>query len=45
MELEPAAQRVIEIVHLPRAEQNIISTLALQVPVTGMPVRPGIGEV
>jgi hypothetical protein len=42
---EPAAHRVIEIVHLARAEQKIISRLALQFPVAGMPVRPGISEV
>ena len=45
MKGEPAAQRVIEIVHLARAEQTIISRLALQFPVAGMPVRPGISEV
>jgi len=42
---EPAAQRVIEIVHLAKAEQTIISRLPLQFPVAGMSVRPGIGEV
>ncbi len=45
MKGEPAAQRVIEIVHLARAEQKIISRLAAQAPAAGMPVRPGIGEV
>ena len=45
MKSEPAAYRVIEIVHLARAEQTIISRLALQFPVAGMPVRPGISEV
>jgi hypothetical protein len=45
MKREPAAQRVIEIVHLARAEQTIISRLALQVPAAGIPVRPGISEV
>jgi hypothetical protein len=45
MKGEPAAQRVIEIVNLVRAEQTIISSLAVEVPVAGMPVRPGIGEV
>ena len=42
---EPAAQRVIEIVHLGRAEQTIISKLALQAAVAGIPMRPGISEV
>jgi hypothetical protein len=43
---EPAAQRVVEIVDLARAEQTIISRLALQLPVAGMPVRsrPLVGE-
>jgi len=45
MQGEPAAQRVIEIVYLARAEQKIISRFPVQVPVAGMPVRPGIGEV
>src|SRR5215469_3524385 len=45
MKCEPAAQRVIEAVHLVGAEQEIISRLAVQLPVAGMPVRPGIGEV
>ena len=45
MKGEPAAQRVIKIVHLARAEQKIISFLAVQPPVAGMPVRPGISEV
>jgi hypothetical protein len=45
MKGEPAAQRVIEIVHLGGAEQTIISRLAEQAPVAGMPVRPGIGKV
>jgi hypothetical protein len=39
MKGEPAAQRVIEIVHLARAEQTIISRLALQAPAAGKPVR------
>src|SRR5262249_51524294 len=45
MKGEPAAQRVIEIVDLARAEQTIISRLALHFPVAGIPVRPGISEV
>jgi len=42
---EPAAQRVTEIVHLARAEQTIISRLALQFPVAGMLMRSGVSEV
>ena len=45
MKSEPAAQRVIEIVRLVRADQKIIPKLTLQFPVAGMPVRPGISEV
>jgi hypothetical protein len=45
MKGEPAAQRIIEIVHLARAEQTIISRLALQAPAASIPVRLRISEV
>jgi hypothetical protein len=45
MKSEPAAHRVIGIVHLAWANQTIIPRLALQFPLAGMPVCPGIGEV
>jgi hypothetical protein len=44
MKGEPAAQRVIEIVLLARAEQEIISRLTVQFLVAGMPVSPGIAK-
>ena len=42
---EPAAQRVLEIVRLARAEQKIISRLAEQPQSAGVPVRTGFDEV
>ena len=42
---EPAAQRAIEIMHLARAEEPIISRLALQFPAAGMLMRSGVSEV
>ena len=45
MKREPATQCVIEIVLLARAEQTIISRLALQFPVAGMLMRSGVSEV
>jgi|ERR1700722_2354066 hypothetical protein len=45
MKGEPAARRVIEIVLLAGAKQEVIRRLAVQAPVAGMPVRSGVGEV
>ena len=41
----PPAERVIESVRPVRAEQNIVTWLAVQLPVTGLQVRPSVGEV
>jgi hypothetical protein len=45
MKFEPETQRVLEIMLLVRAEQNIVSALAAQGSAAGMPVGPGIGDV
>jgi hypothetical protein len=45
MKGEPVSQPVIEIAHLTRAEQMIVSRLAFQAPAAGVPVRARIGKV
>jgi len=42
---EPAAQRVRESVLFVGAEQNVISKVPVQASVSGVPMRPGLGEV